>query len=230
MSWINDYWPLAINAYLAPPAGPKSCLSRPVIDLAVQLHMKPADIADRLGTIHSHGKPAVERLLQHYTAHPKLLKRDVARLLDMSGFGLGSAFYEGVCTAEQGFEHFYRPIAGTPFTEAMLTLLLDLYFRLVPATMIESTPEVRDMARRTGLAAARVVEVLHAFRDVDPCTRRRDTATAQADTAQHTADATQHAADAPTLGQLCRDTWQRLGNGDPMTTAAEARRFMEYYD
>lgn len=226
MIWTNEYWPLAINAYLTAPVGPKSRLSRPVIDLAMQLHMKPADIAERLNVIHSHGKPAVERLLQHYTAHPKRLKRDAARLLDMSGFGLGSAFYEGVCTAEQGFEHFYRPIGGTPFTEAMLTLLLDLYFRLVPATMIETTPEVRDMARRTGLAAAQVVEVLHAFRDVDPCARRRAAADQSATTGQSAAS---QSAAPPTLPQLCRATWQRLDDGDPMTTAAEAQRFMEYY-
>ena len=156
--WTNDLWPLVIKAYLSAPTGPKSNCSRPVVDLAMQLHMKPADIVDRLKTVDAHKNPMVERLLVHYQAHPKKLKRDAERLTAMSGFGNSGAFYDGVDTAEAGFERFYRPIDGTAFTPAMLTILLNLYFRLVPATMVATTPEVIDMARRTMLTVDQVLK------------------------------------------------------------------------
>ena len=63
--WTNDLWPLVIKAYLSTPTGPKSNCSRPVVDLAMQLHMKPADIVDRLKTVDAHKNPMVERLLVH---------------------------------------------------------------------------------------------------------------------------------------------------------------------
>mgnify|MGYP004532960497 FL=1 len=63
--WSNDYWPLAINAFLAPPEGPKTRYSRPVVDLAMRLHVRLADIVDRLNVIGQHTDRTVERLLNH---------------------------------------------------------------------------------------------------------------------------------------------------------------------
>lgn len=212
--WSNGYWPLAINAFLTPPEGQKTRYSRPVVDLAMRLHVRLADIVDKLNTVGAHSDKAVERLFCHYKAHPKLLKRDVARLCSMGGFGNGDAFYEGVDTAEQDFERWYRPVDGAELTPAMLTLLLNLYFRLVPTTMVETTPEVADMARRTGLSAARVVEVLRIFLHIDPCARVRDN---------------DGLADFSPLTPVCRDFWTRLGDGDPMKVAREAEKFLQYY-
>ena len=173
MNWTNEYWPLLIQAYLAKPEGPKSQWSRWAVDLAMELHLRPADIADRMKTIDTHATPAVERLLTHYKAHPRRLQRDADSLHSMAGFGASAAFYDGVETAAQGFEALYRPTGGTPYTPAMLIIMLDLYFRLIPATMVETTPEVRDMARRTRLTEAEVTEVLHTYLYVDPASRKR---------------------------------------------------------
>lgn len=212
--WTNDLWPLVIKAYLSAPTGPKSNCSRPVVDLAMQLHMKPADIVDRLKTVDAHKNPMVERLLVHYQAHPKKLKRDAERLAAMSGFGNSGAFYDGVDTAEAGFERFYRPIDGTSFTPAMLTILLNLYFRLVPATMVATTPEVIDMAHRTQLTVDQVLEVLHTFLYVDPCAKSR------------TDDAL---AEFAPITRLCRETWRTHDDGNPMLVAEEAEKFLQYY-
>ncbi len=126
--WNNEYWPLLIQAYLAKPEGIKSQWSRVVVDLAMELHLRPTDITDRLKTIDAHNSAPIERLLQHYKAHPRRLQRDTERLRHMAGFGDMAAFYDGVSTATHKFEALYRPVGGTPFTPAMLTILLDLYF------------------------------------------------------------------------------------------------------
>ena len=214
MNWTNEYWPLLIQAYLAKPEGPKSQWSRWAVDLAMELHLRPADIADRMKTIDTHATPAVERLLTHYKAHPRRLQRDADSLHSMAGFGASAAFYDGVETAAQGFEALYRPTGGTPYTPAMLIIMLDLYFRLIPATMVETTPEVRDMARRTRLTEAEVTEVLHTYLYVDPASRKRSD------------DAL--AAFSP-LTALCASTWHSLADGDPATVASEAQKFYEYY-
>lgn len=212
--WSNDYWPLAINAFLAPPEGPKTRYSRPVVDLAMRLHVRLADIVDRLNVIGQHTDRTVERLLNHYKAHPKLLKRDVARLCSMGGFGNSDAFYDGVETSGQEFEWWYRPMDETGLTPAMLTLFLNLYFRLVPSTMVEATPEVADMARRTGFAAGKVVEVLRLFLHIDPCARVSDN---------------DGLADFSPLTPVCRDFWRRFDDGDPIRVAREADKFLQYY-
>ena len=180
----------------------------------MQLHLKPADIVDRLDTVHTHSNAQVERLLVHYTAHPKLLRRDAGLLASMSGFGNSSAFYDGVATAEPHFVRMYRPMHGTPYTPAMLTVMLDLYFRLVPATMVPTTPEVVDMARRTGLAVEQVIEVLHTFLYIDPCARHRDGSAP---------------ACAALLTTLCGNVWHDLDDGNPMTVAREAEKYLQYY-
>ena len=212
--WNNEYWPLLIQAYLAKPEGIKSQWSRTAVDLAMELHLRPTDITDRLKTIDAHNSAPVERLLQHYKAHPRRLLRDTERLRHMSGFGDMAAFYDGVSTATHKFEALYRPVGGTPFTPAMLTILLDLYFRLVPTTMVDSTPEVRDMAQRTGLTADQVVEALHIFLFIAPAARKGSD--------------DELAAFSP-LTPLCNATWHRLDNGNPAIVAQEARRYYEYY-
>ena len=166
--WNNEYWPLLIQAYLAKPEGIKSQWSRTAVDLAMELHLRPTDITDRLKTIDAHNSAPVERLLQHYKAHPRRLLRDTERLRHMSGFGDMAAFYDGVSTATHKFEALYRPVGGTPFTPAMLTILLDLYFRLTPNTMVDETPEIIELAKLTHIPTQLIVDVLQCFLACDP--------------------------------------------------------------
>ena len=53
-------------------------------------------------------------------------------------------------------------------TPLMLVIILDLYFRLTPNTMVEDTPEVAELARLVGIGPSLVVDVLRSFLCCDP--------------------------------------------------------------
>ena len=74
----------------------------------------------------------------------------------MVGFNNPDTFYEGVEVVES-FEKFFRPLAEEPLlTPVMLTLILDLYFRLTPNTMVEETQEIIHLAKTIGIDPALV--------------------------------------------------------------------------
>ena len=208
--WNDDYWLPLLQLYLRRPAGLKPVYSRPVVELALELHVEPRALFDRMCALASLATPRLERLWQDYAGRPRRLARAVRLLRRMDGFGSAGGFYDGVEVSET-FERAFRPLPGAPqLLPVTLVLVLDLYFRLTPATMVEATPEVAALARLTGVSAADVVRVMAVYRHLDPYLR--------------------HAApDCPALLGPCREVWQRYGNTDPRELAALAARLSEYF-
>ena len=93
---------------------------------------------------------------------------------------------------------------------AILILVLDLYFRLTPPTMVKETPEVQELARLTHITTDEVVEILDAFLHCDPYLNRRDISLS-------------------TIMVPCQNIWQRYGNGATEDLASLAALLKEYY-
>ena len=89
-------------------------------------------------------------------------------------------------------------------------IVLDLYFRLTPATMVKETPEVAELARTAHTKASKIVEALDCFQTCDPYLKRPTPS------------------DSP-LSAACRDVWQRYGNADPSELASLAAQLREYF-
>jgi hypothetical protein len=154
--------------------------------------------------------PRIERIWQEYSRNPKRLSRAVQLLRNMMGFNSGGDFYEGV-EVEETFERDFRPLPeDEQLTPVMLTLILDLYFRLTPLTMVTDTPEVRNLASTLRISAQRIVDVLEIFQHCDPYLNRSDVLINP-------------------LLTPCQQIWQRYGNGDPRQLAVLAQELREYY-
>jgi hypothetical protein len=95
-------------------------------------------------------------------------------------------------------------------TPAMLILILDLYFRLTPITMVAATPEVQELARLLKLKATEVAEVLEVYQHCDPYLNRKDVVFNP-------------------LLLPCSDVWRRFGNADTEKLASFARQLKEYF-
>lgn len=209
--WSDEYWLLLMQLYLRKPAGVKPMYSRGMVELSLELHIPPHWLYARMFSLRNLGTPRMERLWQTYAGNPGKLARSVRTLRTMKGLGNASEFYDGVETQES-FERDFRPVPSCPgMTPMMLIIILDLYFRLTPGTMVSETPEVIALARLMRIKAAAVVEAMEAFQACDPYLRR----TARADSG--------------ILG-ACRDVWQRYGNGDPETLSAAAAQLKAYFE
>lgn len=208
--WTDDYWPLVMQLYQKKPVGVKSEHSRAVIELALELHIPPKTLQEQMQALDSHATPSLQRLWDTYANNPRQLARDVKRLRQMAGFGVGQLFYDGVDTALP-FEHDYRPVStDTQITPVMLTEILGLYFQLTTNTMVSETPEVQDMARLLGLKAEEVVDVLKIYQTFDPILRRKALpASPLVDEAQH--------------------VWNRYSNENPEVLQATIDRLAEYF-
>ena len=128
----------------------------------------------------------------------------------MVGFSNSSDFYDGVETADT-FEADFRPIAKCDgLMPVMLILILDLYFRLIPATMKDDTPEVHDLAMLLGIKTSVVVEVMDVFQLLDPYLNRNEFMITP-------------------LLKPCQQVWQRYGNGNIEQLATLAAQLKEYF-
>ena len=173
--WSDDYWPLIMQLYMSKPTGIKPLYSRPVVDLGIRLHIPPKFIFAQMHLLREHATPFLQRLWDTYAGNTSRLNRDVRRLRQMSGFGAESAFYDGV-SIDDDFADDFRPIADdTKLTRVMLIIILDLYFRLTPITMVCETPEVGECASLLGIKPQKVVEVPLHLSDLrpNPPSRRR---------------------------------------------------------
>lgn len=209
-NWHDDNWLLLMQIYLRKPVGVKPLYSREMVDLALELHIHPQVLATKMQQIAKLETPRIERIWQTYSGNPRKLKRAVSLLREMKGFGRADAFYDGV-ELNETWEKDWEPLAADKrLTPVVLILVLDLYFRLTPGTMVKETPEVQDLARLTKIGSDVVVELLDVFQHCDPYLNRRDV----------------------TFSQLlvpCQLVWQRYGNGDTEALAAFAEQLKAYY-
>jgi hypothetical protein len=208
--WQDDYWLLLMQLYLRKPTGVKPMYCKPLVDLSLELHIAPQQLHARMAQIDRLDTPRIERLWQEYSRNPKRLTRAVQLLRNMIGFNNADGFYEGV-EVEETFERDFRPLPeDEQLTPVMLTLILDLYFRLTPLTMVTDTPEVRNLASTLRISAQRIVDVLEIFQHCDPYLNRSDVLINP-------------------LLTPCQQIWQRYGNGDPRQLAVLAQELREYY-
>jgi hypothetical protein len=208
--WSDDYWLLLLQVYMKKPVGMKPMYSRPMVDLAMELHIHPQVLFGKMSALVALQTPRIERLWELYGDNPRRLSRAVRLLREMKGYGNADEFYEGV-EVNETFERDFRPLAGDgELMPVMLILILDLYFRLTPITMAVETPEVQELAKLIKLRPQRVVEVMGVFQHCDPYLNRKDTT------------------DSPLL-QPCKEIWQRFGNGDTEDLASFASQLKEYF-
>jgi len=208
--WQDDYWLLLLQIYLRKPVGLKPLYSRDMVDLSMELHIPPRFLFSRMCQIANLDTPRLERIWQQYAKSPQRLARAVRLLREMNGFGAASEFYEGV-EVEETFERDFRPLSEDErLTPAMLIMILDLYFRLTPITMVPQTPEVAELAWLLKLSPQLVADVLDVFQHCDPYLNRKDV----------------------TFSPLllpCTQLWQRFGNADTRQLASFAEQLSEYF-
>ena len=208
--WQDEYWLLLLQLYLEKPVGIKPMYSRGMVNLSLELHIAPSALFNKMCQIAHLETPRVERFWELYGNNPKKLKRAVNLLREMWGFNNAMEFYDGVETNES-FEKDFKPVAdGVTLTPVALTLILDLYFRLTPITMVPETPEVQELAKLIKQKPETVVEVLETFTHCDPYLNRKDVV----------------------MGDLmlaCQQVWRRFGNANPEELASYAEQLKEYY-
>lgn len=172
--WQNEYWLLLIQQYMKKPQGVKPIYSKPIVDLALELHIHPQYLHRMMTKLDNTRVASLKAMMNSYAKNPKKFNKKVDMLRAMKGFGNQTLFYDGVEVVES-FEKVFKPIEGCqPLTPMMLIIILDLYFRLTPPTMVEETPEVVEMAKLLKIKASDVVVALKTFCLCDPCIKARN--------------------------------------------------------
>jgi len=208
--WSDDYWLLLMQIYLQKPVGIKPMFHRKMVDLSLELHMPPNFLFNKMCQIANLETPRIEHIWETYGRNPKKLARAVSLWREMRGYGHANAFYEGV-EVQETFERDFKPVnKETTMTPVMMTLILDLYFRLTPITMVPETPEVQELAKLIKVRPQEVIEIMKLFQYCDPYLNRKD----QPDS---------------TLLSPCQVIWRRYGNAETEQLAAYAEQLKEYF-
>lgn len=208
--WSDDYWLLLMQIYLQKPVGIKPTFHRKMVDLSLELHMPPNFLFNKMCQIANLETPRIEHIWETYGRNPKKLARAVSLWREMRGYGHADAFYEGV-EVQETFERDFKPVnKETTITPVMMTLILDLYFRLTPVTMVPETPEVQELAKLIKVRPQEVIEIMKLFQYCDPYLNRKD----QPDS---------------TLLAPCQEIWRRYGNAETEQLAAYAEQLKEYF-
>ena len=199
-----------MQIYLKKPVGVKPTYSRDVVALSLELHMPPQALYVRMEQIARLSTPRLEHFRQVYGENPRRLARAVRLWREMRGFGMADEFYDGV-EVQETFEKDFRPLEeDSRFTPVMLILILELYFRLVPPTMVPQTPEVTELARLLKLSPDDVVEVLRVYQLCDPYLDKGETAFSP-------------------LLLPCQLVWQRFEGDEAGRLVRFAEELKEYY-
>lgn len=208
--WQDEYWLMLMQIYLKRPQGLKPMYSRDMVELGMEIHMPPKILYEQMFRLRQIDTPMMEHFWNTYGKHPKKLKKEVELLRRMNGFGNSDQFYEGV-DINEGWEKDFRPIAESPkIKPVMLIVILDLYFRLTPNTMVEDTPEIRTLAQMIGIDTELVVEIMNIYQYCDPYLKR--------DTMPYNP-----------LFETCEDVWKRYGNDKPQQLATTAAQMIDYF-
>lgn len=208
--WQDEYWLLLMQIYLQKPVGVKPMYSRQMVNLSLELHISPDRLFNRMCQIANLETPRVEHIWEVYGNNPRKLSRAVRLWREMRGFNNADSFYDGVEVSES-FELDFKPVAeDTQVTPVMLILILDLYFRLTPQTMVAETPEIQELARLLKMKSKEVVEVMDVFQHCDPYLNRRDVIFYP-------------------LLIPCQEIWRRFGNSNIEALASYAEQLKEYY-
>lgn len=110
--WRDEYWLLLMQLYLKPPQGVKQLYSKPLVDLALELHIHPEFLHRQMFRLRQIDTPRMQRLWDTYGQNPRKLARGIKLLRKMNGFGNADAFYAGVEVSES-WEKDFKPIEFT---------------------------------------------------------------------------------------------------------------------
>lgn len=208
--WRDEYWLLLMQLYLKKPAGVKPLYSKPLVDLSIELHIPPKVLHEKMFRLCSIDTPRIERLWSTYGNSPQKLAKGVRMLRQMNGFSNAEEFYDGV-EVNESFEKYFRPIDGRPdLKPVMLVIILNLYFRLTPITMVEDTPEIQHLAKKMKIKPSVVVEVMDIFRIFDPYLKNEEMIFSN-------------------LLNPCQQVWQRFGNDNLEELSALSALLVEYF-
>ena len=214
--WQDDDWLLLMQLYLKKPVGIKPMYSKAAIELCLELHIPPQIVYQKMCAIANLETPRIERIWSEYAQNPRRLSRAVKLLRQMKAFG-NDDFYEGV-DIQETFETDFRPIApDTIITPIMLIIILDLYFRLTPITMVVETPEIQDLSRLLKLPAQDIVDIMHIYQQCDPYLK------------PHPRPLSFREGSLESITSACQAQWRQYGNGDPTALAEYASKLKEYY-
>lgn len=209
--WQDDYWLLLMQLYLKKPVGIKQMYSKAMVNLSMELHVAPQVLFNKMCEIANLQTPRIERIWQEYGKNPRRLSRAVSLLRQMKGFGNDNEFYEGV-DVQETFERDFRPINdATSVTPVMLILILDLYFRLTPITMVPETPEIQELGRLMKIPAREVADIMDIYQHCDPYLNRKEVIFSS-------------------LFPACQEIWQRYGNMDTEELSSYAQQLKAYFN
>ncbi len=208
--WQDDYWLLLMQLYLKKPVGIKPIYSKAMIELCIELHIAPQVLFNKMCEIANLQTPRIERIWQEYGKNPRRLSRAVSLLRKMKGFGNDDEFYEGV-DIQETFERDFRPVSeDSSITPMMLIIVLDLYFRLTPITMVPETPEIQELGRLMKIPAREIADIMDIYQHCDPYLNRKEVVFSP-------------------LFPACQDIWQRYGNMDTEQLASYAQQLKAYF-
>lgn len=208
--WQDEYWLPVMQIYLKKPVGMKPTYSRDMVDLGIELHVAPTVLHARMKQVAQLSTPRLEHFWQLYGENPHRLTRAVRLWREMRGFGMANEFYEGV-EVQESFEKDFRPLAEDDrLTPVALILILDLYFQLVPQTMVNQTPEVGELARLLKVTPSLVTDVLYLFQLCDPYLNRSEVSLSP-------------------LLLPCQQVWQRFEGTKTEQLNQLAEELKEYY-
>lgn len=208
--WRDEYWLLLMQLYLKKPAGVKPLYSKPLVDLSIELHIPPKVLHEKMFRLCSIDTPRIERLWSTYGNSPQKLAKGVRMLRQMNGFSNAEEFYDGV-EVNESFEKYFCPIDERPdLKPVMLVIILNLYFRLTPITMVEDTPEIQHLAKKMKIKPSVVVEVMDIFRIFDPYLKNEEMIFSN-------------------LLNPCQQVWQRFGNDNLEELSALSALLVEYF-
>ncbi len=208
--WQDEYWLLLMQLYLKKPVGLKPLYSKPLVNLSLELHIPPQFLHQQMFRLRSLDTPRLERLWETYSKSPRKLSRGVKLLRQKMGFNSGGDFFEGV-EMNETFEKDFKPLEQDPqVTPVKLIMILDLYFRLTPNTMVEETAEIQDLSKMLRLSPSKVVNIMDIFQVCDPYLRH----------AEMIID--------PLLGP-CQQIWNRYGSEQTERLSALALQLRDYF-
>jgi hypothetical protein len=208
--WTDEYWLLLIQVYLKKPVGVKPLYSRALVDLSMELHIRPQYLYEQMFRLRQLDTPHMEQLWAKYGKNPKKLSREVNLFRQMKGFGQADEFYSGV-DVNESFERNFKPLdEDARLCPIHLILILDLFFQLTPITMVVETPEIIDLAKLLKVPASLIVEVMNVFQFCDPYLNRDDMMI-------------------DPLLVPCQAVWQRYGSENPEKLSALASQLKDYF-
>ena len=208
--WQDDYWLLLMQIYLKKPVGVKPVYSKPMVELGLELHIDPQVLYKQMFRLRQLDTPQMEKLWERYGKNPRRLSKEVKLLRQMNGYGSAGSFYEGV-DVNESFEKDFRPVADdTKVRPVDLIMILDLYFRLTPLTMVPETEEIQELAKMLKITPEEIVDTMDVFKVIDPYLGRDDIMI--------------H----PML-EHCKAVWNRYASENPTKLAALAAQLREYY-